>query len=161
MLAVQPASDDVLFHRPRNVVGDWLTFTDSPPNVSGRNLNQWHRHEIDPVTRIRNSRDDRLKVDVDSGSQGNTESGIPRNAIWIVPGWQIAQRILAHQEDQLGIRIVIPQDFQAVGGVGQARAVHVDRRYFKMRIAIQRGTQHLHAVVGWSDRLPGLVGRQI
>jgi len=69
-----------------------------------------------------------------------------------IPDGQVAQRIAAHQQEQIPIRVFLLEQAEAVNGVVRAGAVDFNGGKFEAGAVGQRATQHFEAMLQVSDR---------
>ena len=116
------------------------------------------RDEVDAAVAPRESLPrDGFEIGVDSGPTGDRQFGDAQDALRVVPGRQVAQRVLAHQEDRVARGELLVQDLEHVGRVRRAGAVDVDGADLIGRRAGQREIEHGEPVAIAADDLAGLV----
>src|SRR5262245_11283853 len=158
-LQVEAMTANVLLDGPRHLELNRLTIGNPPPKVARGNVDLGHVDEVNPSLRRRHRRIDEVKVDDDSWPAGDAELCTSGDEIRFMPGGQIAQRILAHQENELGRSQAILEQPQGIGRVGRAVALEVNGADFEFRRLGEREAQHREPVRVIADDLPLLVGR--
>jgi hypothetical protein len=103
------------------------------------------------------------EVDGHSRSAADSDLGELQDPFRLAPCVEIAQRVLAHQKDQLGIRVSRAERIQRIGSVGGSSAIEIDSIDRISRAILERELQHVDAVesVGkWLVRLVGWITRR-
>jgi cytidyltransferase-like protein len=99
--AAVEAVGDVLLHRARHLIGDRAAGGDAGAQVARGDVELGHRDAVDAPGQLRDGADDAVEIDVDVRAGDDGELGQFGDAPRRVPGREIAQRVLAHDEEAL------------------------------------------------------------
>jgi hypothetical protein len=102
---------------------------------------------------------DQCEIGIDPRSRRDGQLGHTQEPLGIMPGWQIAQRVLAHQEEETRRAKALGEDLERIGRVRRSGAVDIDRTDLVGRRAGKREGEHRQPIAVLTDDLAGLVRR--
>lgn len=156
---VEIVLSDVCLNRVRDMVSKRFIFTNASPDVAGRNLNHRDVDNIYLTAKFRNAMHYVIRVDHDTGTQGDADADYLGQFAWFVPVWEIPVRVLAHQESNGCIGETALMLSHAVRSIGESFPLDVDHRDSEVRIIVDRHFEHRQSVMVSRNVLISLVWR--
>jgi hypothetical protein len=148
---------DVFLDDERNLIADRSSFSDTPPYVAGCDLDERYRDEYDPIACCRYASKYGLEINLDPRAQSDPEKCQLGDAIRLVPGRKIMERVFTHQKNEFRIGILSAQQGEAVDGIAGTGAANIDVGDREMRVPLQSELEHREPVSDRGDGPPDLV----
>src|SRR5262245_28212553 len=132
LLAIQPLSLNILLHGPRRAVAEALAGGGAAAEIGARKLDQRHlnlggSNIIQPL--CGNNLRQHTEVGLGRAAAANhSRSRQFADARWLAPGWQVTQRIGAHEQKDGGLRLLLPDGSECFHGIADTAALDLQRR---------------------------------